>query len=312
MAIDKENLKEIKNLASHFEERKGRARKRLEEISEKTWNFAFLGIRTNVDEFSFDGIGVFRGVIEPPGEVELAGALKQKQLFSAVGRYSHSITHELSIDVDISTNQQSSFNFAWWIVAALRVKTVADILVPVAADYSWSTIAGLDDGLCNVQLIEDIPQAKFLGEPVTIKKSDFEWVSENLKQFIELLEKPKFRLAVDSLTTHHHLSNERMMVSSLWAGIESIIGVEHELRFRIAAYLSAYLYKRGDDRLESNKSIKKLYDFRSKAVHGSHLDKIQLDNHIIEVRNLLSKLLISIIESKEVPSQSDFDKLLFT
>lgn len=312
MTIDKDNLKGINNLVSHFEERKDRARKRLEEISERTWNFAFLGIRTTVNEFSFDGIGLFRSVIEPPGEVELARTLKQKQLFSAVGRYSHSITHELSINVDTSTDQQRSFSLAWWIVAALRVKTVADLLVPVAADYSWSTIAGLDDGACNVQLIEDIPLAKFLGDPITITESDFEWVSQNLIQFIELLEKPKFRLAVDSLTTHHHLSNERMMVSSLWAGIESIIGVEHELRFRIAAYLSAYLHKRGNERLESNKLIKKLYDFRSKAVHGSSLDKEELDNHVIEVRKLLSILLISIIENNEVPDQNDFDKLLFT
>ncbi len=103
-----------------------------------------------------------------------------------------------------------------------------------------------------------------------------------------------------------------MMISSLWAGIESILGVEHELRFRISSYLAAYLQEKGKERLELNRNFKKLYDFRSKAVHGSHIDDMEMHKHIIEVRNLLSKLLIKIVESKTIPNQNDFDGALFT
>ena len=43
-------------------------------------------MRTDSDRFSFAQLGELRRVIEPPGEIELARALKNQHLFGAIGR----------------------------------------------------------------------------------------------------------------------------------------------------------------------------------------------------------------------------------
>lgn len=230
-------LKGIKSLSDHFHDRKARAKERLSVANGRYWNFAMLGVKTNGKLFEFGTLAIFRQVIEPPGEVELASALKNKAHFSALGRYSHSITHELAVNSEDRTDQ-ACFDMGWRIVSALRIKSLCDILIPVAADYSWSTIAAVEDGRCDIQLIEDVPQARKLDTNVDITKEHFEWAFEHLASLMDLLEILPFRLAVDSLTTYHHTANLRMMPAALWIGIEALFGIESELRFRLATYLA--------------------------------------------------------------------------
>jgi hypothetical protein len=274
------------------------------------WCFAILGLHTEVESFSFDRIGEFRRVVEPPGEVELARALKSQVLFGAIGRYSHGITYELAVNREFGDNDQSSFNVAWWIISALRVKTLLEFLVPAVADYSWSIIAALEEKECHAQLLEDVPQARRIEHPVTVTNADFAWVLGRLLKFGEMLEVPSFRLAVDALTTHQHLVNLRMMVASLWSGIEALVGVQSELRFRISLSVASLLETRGSQRSELYRRIKKLYDVRSKVVHGVVMREDEMVHHVAEVRKLLSKMVCTLVESGKVFSEADFESAL--
>jgi len=211
---------------------------------------------------------------------------------------------EASVDV------QSAFNLAWWIISALRVKSLSEFLVPAVCDYSWSVVAGLEDNSCRAQLLEDVPQAHRIGDLTTISQSDFEWVFLHLTTFADLLENPRFRLAVDALTTHQQLINFRMMVASLWSGLEALMGISSELTFRISLFTACILEGRGEQRTKLFRSIRKLYEFRSKAVHGATITDEAMKQHIIEVRHLLSQVIQNMVETQEVPTVEGYEKLL--
>jgi hypothetical protein len=275
---DKTQMKRLTDLSAHFEGRKVRAAERLSvNPPNGSWYFAILGLNTNIERFAMEGVATLQRVIEPPGEIELAGALENKINFGAIARYSHNIQFELAIHPLTPENDQHIFTRAWWIISALRVRTLSEFLVPIAANMSWSIIAAIDNGSCKTQFIEDVPLAKRFSNTTTISKENFEWVEANLVKFAELLEVPKFRLAVESLTTHNFQHSERMMAATLWSGIEALFEIQSELRFRLAAVIASILEERGNPRKDLYRRIKKLYDTRSKAVHGSPLSKSKDD-----------------------------------
>lgn len=309
--LSDEHLAEIKDRVGHFEARRARAAERLATVDGKHWYFAVLGLNCDTEELALAPLAKLQRVSEPPGEVELAAALENKAIFSAIGRYAYQIQHELTVSREHVENDQQAFNVAWWIVSALRIRALSEILIPAVADHSWSTIAAVTDGTCHAQLVEDVPQARRFGAPVQVQQVDLDWVSSNLTRFADLLEQPNFRLAVESLSTHHFSTSERMMVASLWAGIEALFGIQSELRFRLAVVVASVLEPRGEARRDLYRMVKQLYDTRSKAIHGSPLTKVKIEEHILEVRKLLSRLLCSFVEAGAVPTEEQVEALIF-
>jgi hypothetical protein len=145
----------------------------------------------------------FREVVEPPGEIFLAGALENPTAFGAISRYSSQIRYELAVSRNFAGDDfQPIWNLAWWLISGLRVKTLAEFLVPVTLDCSWSVIAAIDDHTCKARLLEDVPQSQSLVEPVKVVEEDFRWAFTKALIMGDLLEVPRFRLAVEALTTH--------------------------------------------------------------------------------------------------------------
>jgi hypothetical protein len=308
MPISDDELDSFKKLTDHFQSRKNRAAERLAQSTHPEWCFAIVGLETSLESFRFGDSLVFRKVIEPPGEIELAAALRNQHLFGAVGRYSRLITHEIAIQIRKETEDQFPFTVAWWIVSAIRVKTLAEFLVPVAADHSWSVIAALGGRECHVRFVEDVPQSQRVDASIAVSQADFEWVTDRLDAFVKMLEVPRFRLAVDALTTHQHLIRPRMMVASLWAGFEALIGVQFEVSFRLALSIASVLEPRGADRVDLYRKAKKLYGIRSKAVHGAAMKDEDLLSHVGDVRKLLSRLLCSMIDAGAVLSEDEIER----
>lgn len=309
--INKTKLTELRSLAEHFLDRKTRAKERLSGHVDNQLCFAVLGLRLHADEYQINEFAVLRKVVEPPGEVELASALQDKSLLSAVARYSSSIDYELAVSRSFSHQEQAVLNLSWWIVSSLRCKSRVDILVPAVSDSSWSTINGREDNSCHIYLLEDIPQARRFGEPVVVTADDLKWVGDNLTTWANLLENPSFRLAVESLTTHQQHANLRMATAALWAGFEALFAISAELRFRLATFAASYLEERGEKRHVLYSQIKKLYDYRSKAVHGAPTSDQELEEHILEIRSLLSRLVCRMAEVGSVPTVQDYEKHLF-
>jgi hypothetical protein len=216
----------------------------------------------------------------------------------------------LSVNRDFGKDDQAAFNLAWWLLSALRVKSLAEFLIPAVADHSWDGIAALTNQTCKAQLLEDIPQARRVDVPVLVRQDDLVWVLENIVEFARMLEVPRFRLAVEAITTHQHLVSSRMMVASLWSGIEALMGVQAELRFRLGLYVACVVEPRGTKRAERYRHVKKLYDIRSRAVHGADMNEAELISHVVETRKMLSAMLCKIIEGGKVLSEEDLEREL--
>ena len=131
-------------------------------------------------------------------------------------------------------------------------------------------------------------------------------------QFVELLNKNRnFTLAVECIATHQHQYSNRMMVATLWAGLEAIFGIKSELTFRLAMCVAVVLEPPGVNRLELFRAVKKMYGFRSKAVHGEVLKDGEITKHVLDVRAILSRVLCKIIENKQMYSEKIMEELIF-
>ncbi len=181
---------------------------------------------------------------------------------------------------------QKALNLGWWIVSALRVRTCAEMLVVGVSDHSWSTIAAIENRTCHIQLLEDYPKAHKFERTRIITNEDVAWVATYLVPFVQLLEKTDFRLAVDSFCLHNQLANRRAAATILWSGIEALFHINTELRFRLAACIAATLEDRGAGRTDCYRRIKRLYDFRSRLVHGADAADVAVVEHIVEVRKI--------------------------
>jgi hypothetical protein len=312
--MTKDELNGIRNRANYWQDRKNRAQSRL-----KSWPltgswlyFAVLGLDDATPEYNFGELDFARllKVVEPPGEVELAGALKNNGIFGALGRYSHHIKFEIAVCQKQLKDLNHGLTLGHYLISALRVKSKANLLIPAVASCSWSTIAALSDNSCQALLLEDVPQARLT--LTTITAADLDWTADNLTKFAEVAQDAEhFALANDAFCTHAHCPNLRVETAQLWAGVEAIFKVEQELRFRLAAYVAALLEPRGEERKKLYDKVKKMYDLRSKAVHGVKIKDEILKEHIAEVRVLLSRIMTTIVESGKMPSDRDFDLKLF-
>jgi hypothetical protein len=99
-----------------------------------------------------------------------------------------------------------------------------------------------------------------------------------------------------------------MMVADLWAGIEALMGINSELRYRLALSAASLLEPRGERRYERYCQIKKMYDLRSKAVHGSELAEPSLLKHVNDSSELLSQILCYMIEAKKVFTTEEIER----
>src|SRR3546814_20044298 len=112
----------------------------------------------------------------PPGEIELAGAMSNKAMMSAVARYARSIRLELCVNREYFSNEEKAMTFAWWVITALRVRITPYIIVHLVANYSWSTIAGATSDFCEVSLLKDVTLANRCAVPRDLLVTEIAWM----------------------------------------------------------------------------------------------------------------------------------------
>jgi hypothetical protein len=93
----------LQSIGQRYAAEKLRAQERLKTHGRDGWNFAIVGLDCDLTVIDLEGLATLRKVVEPPGEIFLAGALENPTAFGAIGRYSSQIKHELAV----------SRNFCW-------------------------------------------------------------------------------------------------------------------------------------------------------------------------------------------------------
>lgn len=138
-------------------------------------------------------------------------------------------------------------------------------------------------------------------QPYKLTDEDEKWIGSHFCSAQQMLENDSFQLAIHCLASYRWHSLPRAKLAVLWAGIEGLFSVRSEVSFRISLYISCLLYPDNqDEKKECFEQMKKLYNVRSGAVHGSPVKK-DMELASKQSAEILRILVIHIIESKTLP-----------
>lgn len=126
----------------------------------------------------------------------------------------------------------------------------------------------------------------------------------------QLLDNDSYRTAVHAMASYAWHSIPRIQLTILWSGIEALFEASTEISFRISLYIANFLSDNKDDAQELFSKTKKLYSYRSAAVHGSKI-KGDILALVSETANLLNRIIRRCAELGELPHTEDlvFPKL---
>ena len=145
----------------------------------------------------------------------------------------------------------------------------------------------------------------FQTSPYKLNADDIMWIKENFSKARLLLENERFNTAVHCLASYRWHSMPRIQMAVLWAGIEGMFGASSEIRFRISLYIARFLHPTdAKSRKEKFELVKKLYNLRSSAVHGSKV-KDNLAQAVKESAKLLGEIIRRVIEQRELPNEDE-------
>ncbi|EOW7153582.1 TPA: HEPN domain-containing protein [Yersinia enterocolitica] len=145
----------------------------------------------------------------------------------------------------------------------------------------------------------------FQASPYKLNADDVIWITENFLEARLLLVNEKFNTAVHCLASYRWHSMSRIQMAVLWAGIEGMFGASSEIRFRISLYIARFLHPNDTElRKERFELVKKLYNSRSSAVHGSKV-KDNLEQSVNESAELLGELIRQCIVQKALPKEEE-------
>jgi len=126
-------------------------------------------------------------------------------------------------------------------------------------------------------------------------------IQEFMDLFEELETKPIQTAAKRFLGASINRNNVEDSLVDAVVGLESLFGARAEIAFHVSSGVSRLLGKDADEREELFKSTKRIYDARSKIVHGSQKDLKKIDVPAVRDRALsdLKKCLGTLLETRQ-------------
>lgn len=229
----------------------------------------------------------------------------------AEGGFSFDITMELRIGEGSKPGGLNVTETAAWIVAVLRLGFAPHLMAPVTINMPFSEAAGskIQPKITPLE-IEPRSVPKIVERHEEIPLAQLEWLKGIWHSSAELARAhPKLMTALLAWDACRMRAPVSQSLLTVWGALEQLFAPSSgELRYRVASNIATYLEPRGHQRLETYKQILKLYDARSVAAHTTkEVDRTVLIRSWIILRNAVVKM----INEHRVPSQSDFEHLLF-
>lgn len=196
------------------------------------------------------------------------------------------------------------------IVCMMRLFVDPNIRFLVASSHSLSGVTGLDNSDLDILPIETSRQFIELELPDSGNAAGrLYWIRNNWQNAVELMAShADFRLAMEAFEMSTFIPHHALTLVSLWGALEALFSPStSELRFRVSVLIASYIHPPGKKRAETQKEIFDLYDKRSAAAHGK--PKHNTD-HLMQTFNILQRVLMRIIEEKEVPSKKALNDML--
>ena len=155
-----------------------------------------------------------------------------------------------------------------------------NLLCPAVCARSWGALRTSPPSGCRAYHCEPGVSPLAVAEPKLLLADDLDWVRGHLATVIRLTDDERFKTALEALCTYMLAAGDRMTVAQLWAGVEAVFDVQHELPFRLATLTARLLADPGPACRAIFKQMKGLYGERSKIIHGRTMDEEKIRAHI--------------------------------
>ena len=228
----------------------------------------------------------------------------------------------VSLDANVK-NGYDTLNRAWLLNTLFILRKKLRVNSVACSSYSWNKIAGFQKKNVGNSLKLESFTGNLLDyhvkmillsniESTTLENKDIEWIIKNYENANSLAaQNENFRFALETINSWRYAKDSKSAIAIIWAAIESLVGVSSEIVFRLSLYISSLLESRGEKRIERFNQIKKLYNLRSKVVHGAELTQNQINSAIEQSFLLLSELLDHVITTNKILTNADFEKAVF-
>src|SRR5258708_7655474 len=153
---------------------------------------------------------------------------------------------------------------------------------------------------------------RIFSPPVPVPISTLDKCAASIASFNNLLSDERFSFAASVTAHNYNEPKASVRVAAIWAAIESLLGFESELRFRIAAAAARLLEPQSDARYLRFKNVQKLYDLRSKCVHGGNLKNKDQETAVLRSLGLLCELLIFFMKRGSLLDKAERDRIFFS
>jgi len=246
---------------------------------------------------------------KPPPEPGQPHPAPWKSIPSSI---SHDITAELYIPEKILKKNKNEIRTITTITTLFRIWFNPKIKAPVFSNISFSNVSEADDHDTYLIPLEQTNTQSPIANPKSnlITKGQVQWMKDNWQTAVDLTNKnSEFKLGIDAINFAFFAPNPASALVSVWGALEALfLPSKAELSFRVSSLIASYLEKPGPKRLTLQKRVKKLYDARSKAAHGTSK---QDHAALVDSMQLLRDVLIKMINEKAVPTKEYLNELLF-
>jgi hypothetical protein len=153
--------------------------------------------------------------------------------------------------------------------------------------------------------------SRVFDQPVSAPLAILERCAKHFAVFEKPLADRRFSHAASVAATNYNEPKKSVRVAALWSAIESLLGFDQELKFRISTAIARLLESDKDGRYSRAKDVRKLYDLRSKSVHGAEIKSQEEKMAVSQSLNLLCELLIFFVERGTLGSKAEMDEIMF-
>jgi hypothetical protein len=201
-------------------------------------------------------------------------------------------------------------NTAWWIISLIRLRGYDQAYVPVVSNRAFSEIPGSVSDTFLVP-VEMMMRSKISDQKSTcLMKSDLDWIKQSWLPGANLMRiSPRFNAAYQQIDNAGLLSSRLSSLLNLWGALEHLFSSpSQEIRFRISAYIAAYIEPAGNSRLELYKELCRQYDARCKAAHG---ETVEVESELAFMFKIVQRVVEKIFAHSRLPSKDEVETLLF-
>jgi len=144
---------------------------------------------------------------------------------------------------------------------------------------------------------------------VPFSSAEFTSYRDLEQRFHTMLQEDRFVHAASVAALSYSEPKPSIQMAAVWSGIEALLGFDHELRFRIALAVARILETDSSARSFRFGDVKKLYDLRSKSVHGANIKPELLRDGLDRSLKLLCELVLAFVRKGSLLAAAEADLL---